>query len=627
MHSRRVAVWAAVAYLLFFLTGGALLAADDRPSSDKVAVVDGHVVHDVGRIGSHVSNWGLIGSAPGSGAPFSEAPSAMWPIWSGNEYLWSAGLWVGGVVLGEELVSTASFRSEFLPTEAALDTIYPTLHGAPGGNRYPWPLSDDDGDGLEDEELLNGLDDDGDGLVDEDFAAIGDQHFVCGYNDYQTATQEAYPDHTPLNVDIVQQSIQWSSPLAEDFIGYDFTITNVGVATIEQVHLGLFSDFDIGPRGVPGIAEDDYAGFVSTVVQAASGTMVPVQVAYMHDGNTSGGLDGYAGWVLCGHTTDVAGLTAPTEPGVLSFQRFAGNAAFEQGGDPTNDAERYELLSRAEWDPDVAPGQQDDFRVLMSSGPFARLAPGQSLHYQVALVLGAGLDEMIAHAAEAVATYRGMAYDRDGDPANGEEFTVHWLLGEDAPVAAGTGRILAQAVPGGVQLRIETNLDRDDGLAVVRRAGAGAAALAERRWAGSDLQAAGYVGNRQLYQVLDTDQGGWPRLYDLVLERDGASLALNQASLELPPPLAVSLSASPNPFNPRVSIRFSLPEAGHLQLQVFDLRGRLVRTLVDQHRAEGQETVVWPGDDDRGRALASGVYQLRLKAAGRLAETRVTLLR
>lgn len=630
MQSRRVPAWAAVACLLFSLSGGVLLAADDLPSSDKVAVIDGHVVHDVGQIGHNVTNWGLIGSAPSLDTPFSDAPSAMWPIWSGNEYLWAAGLWVGGVVLGEELVSTGSFQTEFLPTEAAADTIYQTLHGAPGGNRYPWPDADDDADGLEDEEILNGLDDDGDGLVDEDFAAIGDQHFVCAYNDHEVATQEAHPDHTPLNVDIVQQSIQWSNPVAEDFIGYDFTITNVGVTSIQQVHLGLFSDFDIGPRDQAFIAGDDYAGFISTMVEAANGTTVPVQVAYMYDGydGTGGwGVDGYAGWVLCGHTTDPAGQAAPTEPGVLSFQRFSGNVAFEQGGDPTNDAERYELLSRAEWDPDALPGQAADYRVLMSSGPFASLEPGQSLHYQVALVLGAGLDEMVANAAEAVAAYRGISYDRDGDPANGQEFTVHWLLGEDAPVAAGTGRILAQAVPGGVQLQIESNLDRSAGLAVVRRAGTGAAALAERRWAGADLQEAGLAGSHHLYQVLDTDLGGWPRQYDLLLEQGGSSLALNQASLELPAPMAVALSASPNPFNPRVSIRFSLPEAGHVQLQVFDLRGRLVRTLMDQQHAQGTDTVLWQGDDDQGRALASGVYQLRLTAAGSLAETRVTLLR
>jgi hypothetical protein len=626
MNTRRILTHLFILGYMLLIGSGATAATKDTVVPNKARVIDGHVIHDVGQIGSHVTNWGLIGSTPGAPAPFSDSPSAQWPIWSGNEYLWAAGLWVGGVVLGEELVSTGGFRTEFLPTEALADTIYATARGAAGGNRFPWSDPDDDGDGQEDEELLNGLDDDGDGLVDEDFAAIADQHFVCAYNDYEPSIQVFNPDHTPLNVKIIQQSIQWSSPLAEDFIGYDFTITNMGVTPIDQVHLGMFSDFDIGPRGLDGLAGDDYAGFVSTVAEAADGTMVPVQVAYMYDGYTGPGfwgLDGYAGWVLCGHTTDPTGVAAPAEPGVVGFQRFSGQAAFDNGGDPTNDAERYELLSRTEWDPDVPLNQQDDYRVLMSSGPFATLAPGQSISYQVALVLGAGLDEMIANAAEAVATYRGVSYNRDGDPTNGHEFTVHWLREEDAPVAAGAGWIAAQVVPGGVQLQIETNLAVGSSLAVVRQA----AGSIERRWEASELTAAGYAGDHRLYQLLDTDRVGWPREYHLLQQVAGTSLSLNAVSLETPQRGGAALSASPNPFNPRVSIQYSLPKAGHMLLKVFDMRGHLVRTLVDEHRAEGADTVVWQGDDDNGRAVGSGVYELRLSAEGYLEQERVTLVR
>ncbi len=626
MDTRRISIYLTFSFFLLLAGSGATTATEDGVIPDKVLVSDGHVVHDVGQIWHHVSNWGLIGSAPGSGTSFAESPSAQWPIRSGNEYIWAAGLWVGGVVLGQELVSTASFRSEFRPTAAPADTIYATAHGAPGGNRFPWPNPDDDGDGLEDEELLNGLDDDGDGLVDEDFAAIGDQHFISAYNDFEPEIQVVYPDHTPLNVNIVQQSIQWSSPLGEDFIGYDFTITNVGVTDIEQAHLGLFSDFDIGRRGQPGLAEDDYAGFVSTMAQAANGTMVLVQVAYMYDGDFYG-VDGYAGWVLCGHTTDQAGVAAPVEPGVLGFQRFSGQAAFAHGGDPTNDAERYELLSRAEWDPDVPSGEQADYRVLASSGPFTSLAPGQSLSYQVALVLGAGLQEMIANAAEAVVTYRGRSYDRDGDPANGDEFTAHWLLDDGIPVAAGAGWIMAEIVPDGVQLRIESNLDAGTGLAVVRHSGIGPDDANGRRWEAAELTADGYSGQRYHYLLLDTDQAGWPREYELVFEAPGGSMSLNTVSLEMPRQAAIALSASPNPFNPRVNIRFNQPRPGHLLLEVFDLRGHLVRTLVDEYRAEGAGTMVWQGDDNNGRAMASGVYQLRLSTEAHLAQESVTLVR
>ncbi|MBE0566704.1 MAG: hypothetical protein IH621_12130 [Krumholzibacteria bacterium] len=612
-------------FLTFLILTGAA-PADNPAPADKVAVTDGHVVHDVGLIWHHVSNWGLIGSAPSAPTTYSDSPSADWPIHSGHNYLWAAGIWVGGSVLGETRVTTGGFSSEFLPTPAPEDTIHATAMGAPGGNRYPWPDADDDADGPEDEEILNGRDDDGDTLVDEDFAAYGDQHFVCTYNDLEPALVEVRPDHTPLHIEVVQQSIQWSSPLAEDFIGYDFTITNVGLIAIEDVYLGMFSDFDIGFRANPGAAEDDYAGFVSTVVQAANGTMVPVQVAYMYDGDSRFPLDGYVGWVLCGHTTDPAGVSAPAEPVVTSFQHFSGNAAFEQGGDPTNDAERYQLLSAGpgDWDSDVLPGRQSDYRVLTASGPFTSLAPGQSLRYQVALVLGAGLDGMIANAAEAVAAYRGIAYDRDGDPSNGAEYVAHWLLQEDVPVAAWTGRIMAEVVDGGAELLLETNLPAEAELAVVRAAGPGVSA---RRWRRDQLQPAGTNGSHSFYRLRDTDPVGWPREYRLAGAAAGGTLELDRVDLDLMRPSALQLRAGPNPFNPQVTISYAVPRDGRVLLQVFDLRGQLVRTLLDGHHDGGNDAVVWLGDDDAGRKVSSGVYRVRLTDATGLEETRITLLK
>ena len=75
--------------------------------------------------------------------------------------------------------------------------------------------------------------------------------------------------------------------------------------------------------------------------------------------------------------------------------------------------------------------------------------------------------------------------------------------------------------------------------------------------------------------------------------------------------------AAPNPFNPATTLHFSLPAAGHVELRVFDVQGRLVRTLVDGQRAAGSNEVQWDGRDHDGRQLASGTYYARLVAAGR----------
>jgi hypothetical protein len=71
---------------------------------------------------------------------------------------------------------------------------------------------------------------------------------------------------------------------------------------------------------------------------------------------------------------------------------------------------------------------------------------------------------------------------------------------------------------------------------------------------------------------------------------------------------------APNPFNPSTTIRFANPARGAVRLRVFDVSGRLVRTLVDEVREAGLHEATWDGRDQGGRAAASGVYLYRLDA-------------
>jgi hypothetical protein len=72
----------------------------------------------------------------------------------------------------------------------------------------------------------------------------------------------------------------------------------------------------------------------------------------------------------------------------------------------------------------------------------------------------------------------------------------------------------------------------------------------------------------------------------------------------------------PNPFNSRTTIVCDIPADGTVSLQIFDVRGRLIRTLIDGHRVAGQLVVPWDGTDNQGQPVASGVYFYRLQAAG-----------
>lgn len=82
----------------------------------------------------------------------------------------------------------------------------------------------------------------------------------------------------------------------------------------------------------------------------------------------------------------------------------------------------------------------------------------------------------------------------------------------------------------------------------------------------------------------------------------------------------------PNPFTARTTIPFALPVAGPARLQVFDLRGRLVRTLLDQTLVPGEGAVEWDGLDEAGRPAPGGIYFYRFSTTAG-SETRKMILR
>ncbi len=86
--------------------------------------------------------------------------------------------------------------------------------------------------------------------------------------------------------------------------------------------------------------------------------------------------------------------------------------------------------------------------------------------------------------------------------------------------------------------------------------------------------------------------------------------------------------AYPNPFNPRTAFSFSLAHDDHVLLQVFDVRGRLVRSVVDADLPAGdfRGTYVWDGTDNQGRTVTSGTYFYRLTTGGGFTDTGKMLL-
>jgi hypothetical protein len=90
--------------------------------------------------------------------------------------------------------------------------------------------------------------------------------------------------------------------------------------------------------------------------------------------------------------------------------------------------------------------------------------------------------------------------------------------------------------------------------------------------------------------------------------------------------------AAPNPAAGATTLSFRIPQAGRTELRVFDLSGRLVRTLLDEVLRPGRQSIVWDGRNDQGHRVGSGLYFIRLHwedraGKGRTANGRLILLR
>ena len=83
----------------------------------------------------------------------------------------------------------------------------------------------------------------------------------------------------------------------------------------------------------------------------------------------------------------------------------------------------------------------------------------------------------------------------------------------------------------------------------------------------------------------------------------------------------------PNPFNPTTQIRFGLPSSSHVQLQILNTRGQLVRSILEESRPPGWYTVTWDGKNDGGREVASGIYLYVLEVEGKRLLKKLLLIR
>ena len=134
---------------------------------------------------------------------------------------------------------------------------------------------------------------------------------------------------------------------------------------------------------------------------------------------------------------------------------------------------------------------------------------------------------------------------------------------------------------------------------------------------------------RMTYRAVDTttDPGAQYRYRVEVLNETGTHYLFETALVTAPTPRPVLLQNAPNPFRAASTITYSLPVAGPVTLDVYDLSGRLVRRLVEGEETAGLHHVDWKGVDESGRRVAPGVYFYRLVTGQAVQTNKMSLLK
>jgi hypothetical protein len=131
-------------------------------------------------------------------------------------------------------------------------------------------------------------------------------------------------------------------------------------------------------------------------------------------------------------------------------------------------------------------------------------------------------------------------------------------------------------------------------------------------------------------EVLAKLENGNQTLTENVITTTGDGDAMDRSGNLQPTPTHAAPrlgEVRPNPFNPSTSVQFSLPQGGETLVQIYDVDGQLVRTLVDGHRSAGVHQADWNGRNDRGTAVGSGTYFVRIRSDGGIESRKVIVAR
>ena len=332
----------------------------------KPQVDDNSKFTTTGNIGLTISNYGTFGDGFAQQSPVDQ-PSCEYPKESGVEHLFGGGLWVGAETSEGPKVTTGAFNSARFQTSGSYNfeftnTADPndrtTERSSLPGNRYFSP------------------------------EAVSHQDFVVDFSDTNIVipgTNIIIPNHIPMGIAVHLETYAWNFPFADAFIIFNYHIENVWDDTLENVYAGMWADLVV--RNVNITPPRIGAPFYQHVgVGHVTNDSMQFIYAYDYDGDP-GFTDSYVAMTYLG-ADPVVGDQIYNKNTTHNWWLFSGGIEeYEQA--PTTEVQRLERM-RVSFPEDIykslifqSPG---NWMNLISTGPFERIKPGESINVVFAIV-------------------------------------------------------------------------------------------------------------------------------------------------------------------------------------------------------------------------------------------------
>jgi len=126
------------------------------------------------------------------------------------------------------------------------------------------------------------------------------------------------------------------------------------------------------------------------------------------------------------------------------------------------------------------------------------------------------------------------------------------------------------------------------------------------------------------YNVTTVYDGGW----ESDMSNNAFVIHTQTDVTDLPKPEITELTGNyPNPFNPTTTISFSTSEAGFVSINIYNMKGQLVKTLVNENLDAAYHNVVWNGKDNRNKTISSGIYFYKMRTNNYTATKKMILMK